>query len=303
MLEEGIRYCEERDLDSWTAYMSAFKARLLLRAGKWDEARRIAEGILANADHSAIVRFIALVVMATLRMRRGEPEVSPLLAEARTIAFTAGELQRIIPLMVALLEYEWIMGERYADDREIERTVEMIGTMGTLHDSSEFAFWLRLARGRMLSLEDMFMGWRVDGPVNAGQAADFWGGMGCDYYRALMLFSQGEAGQREALGLVREMGAVAVYRRMSMILRAAGVKNLPRGARESTKSNVALLTGREIDVLRLLKEGMKNKEIAAKLFISPKTVDHHISALLLKLDVESRAKAVNEAMRRGILEK
>jgi DNA-binding NarL/FixJ family response regulator len=61
------------------------------------------------------------------------------------------------------------------------------------------------------------------------------------------------------------------------------------------------LTDRELDVLRLLREGLHNKEIAGRLFISPKTVDHHISAILYKLEVKSRTKAVHEAEKLGII--
>jgi DNA-binding NarL/FixJ family response regulator len=56
-----------------------------------------------------------------------------------------------------------------------------------------------------------------------------------------------------------------------------------------------------MDVLLLLKEGMQNKEIAEKLFISAKTVDHHISAILFKLDVNTRVKAVQEAIHLEII--
>jgi len=52
----------------------------------------------------------------------------------------------------------------------------------------------------------------------------------------------------------------------------------------------------------LLKEGLQNKEIASKLFISAKTVEHHISSILFKLDVNSRSKAVREAVRLEIIE-
>ena len=54
-------------------------------------------------------------------------------------------------------------------------------------------------------------------------------------------------------------------------------------------------------VLQLLKDGLQNKEIAMKLFISPKTVDHHMTSIFFKLDVNSRAKAVKEAGRLGII--
>jgi len=86
-----------------------------------------------------------------------------------------------------------------------------------------------------------------------------------------------------------------------MEMRSSGIKKIPRGLRESTKTNPAQLTNRELDVLILLKEAVQNKEIANTLFISPKTVDHHISSILFKLDVSSRSKAVAEAISSGIL--
>ena len=84
-------------------------------------------------------------------------------------------------------------------------------------------------------------------------------------------------------------------------MRSSGIRKIPRGLRESTKSNPAQLTNRELDVLHLLKRAVQNKEIAETLFISPKTVDHHISSILFKLDVNSRSKAVEEGIRLGIL--
>jgi len=81
----------------------------------------------------------------------------------------------------------------------------------------------------------------------------------------------------------------------------SGIKSIPRGVRKTTQSNPAFLTGRELDVLQLLKADLQSKEIAAQLFISTKTVDHHISSILFKLDVKSRTKAVTEAVRQEIL--
>ncbi|HEY7160144.1 MAG TPA: LuxR C-terminal-related transcriptional regulator, partial [Acidobacteriota bacterium] len=80
-----------------------------------------------------------------------------------------------------------------------------------------------------------------------------------------------------------------------------GIKNIPRGARKTTQSNPEFLTDRELDVLKLLREGLHNKEIAARLYISAKTVDHHMSAILYKLEVSSRTKAVHEAEKLGII--
>lgn len=84
-------------------------------------------------------------------------------------------------------------------------------------------------------------------------------------------------------------------------LRSSGIKSIPRGIRKSTQSNPALLTSRELDVLQLLIESMQNKEIADRLNISANTVDHHISSILFKLYVNTRVKAVKEAVKMQIL--
>jgi DNA-binding NarL/FixJ family response regulator len=60
---------------------------------------------------------------------------------------------------------------------------------------------------------------------------------------------------------------------------------------------VGLLSRREIEVLRLLGEGLTNKKIGERLFISPKTVEHHLSRIYSKLDVTTRAEAATYAAR------
>ena len=59
--------------------------------------------------------------------------------------------------------------------------------------------------------------------------------------------------------------------------------------------NTAQLTSREVDVLALLTEGLRNADIADRLFLSRRTVDHHVSAILRKLDVRTRGEAVAAA--------
>jgi DNA-binding CsgD family transcriptional regulator len=57
------------------------------------------------------------------------------------------------------------------------------------------------------------------------------------------------------------------------------------------------LSRREYEVLRLLGGGLSNREIAARLFISPKTAEHHVSRIYAKLGVSSRAEAAAYAAR------
>jgi DNA-binding NarL/FixJ family response regulator len=85
-------------------------------------------------------------------------------------------------------------------------------------------------------------------------------------------------------------------------LRAAGVRNIPQGPRPATRAHPAGLTSREVEIVALLAGGLRNPEIANRLFLSAKTVDHHVSSILAKLGVRNRAEVVREAARLGLLE-
>jgi DNA-binding NarL/FixJ family response regulator len=89
----------------------------------------------------------------------------------------------------------------------------------------------------------------------------------------------------EALGALRDADAAAA------LMRSLGAKGRagPRAA--------GLLSRRETEVLRLLGDGLSNREIAKRLFISPKTAEHHVSRIYSKLGVNSRAEAVAYAAR------
>ena len=84
------------------------------------------------------------------------------------------------------------------------------------------------------------------------------------------------------------------------MLHERGVRGVPRGPRRVTQHNPASLTAREIEVLALIAQGLRNTDVAERLFLSPKTVDHHVSAILRKLDVRTRGEASAEAARLGL---
>jgi len=301
-VEAGIRYCEERDLDSWTIYMLADKAKLLLETGNWSEAQRIADNLLKDENLSSIVKMGALTVLATIKMRKGEMDVLPLLKEAKEKAFAAMELQRIIPALVACLEYEWITGNKFIEQESLNTAMNMAKQMGNIYENSEFAFWINKAGRPQLSLSTTYEGYDTSSIAKALKAAASWQKSVCLYEQALVLFEGTEADKKKALAIVHGLGAEAVYEKMKFEMRGAGIKSIPRRARKtSTQSNPSFLTDRELEILQLLQQSLPNKEIASRLFISAKTVDHHISAILFKLDVNSRTKAVHEAEKLGIL--
>ena len=152
-----------------------------------------------------------------------------------------------------------------------------------------------------MPLKEVYEGYKLSNVTKAQKAAAFWEKAGNPYVQALALSEGDETDKKNALLIFQHLGASAVAEKIKMEMRAVGIKRIPRGLRESTKTNPAQLTNRELDVLQLLQKGHQNKEIAGALFISTKTADHHISNILFKLDVNSRSKAVNEAVRLGIL--
>jgi DNA-binding CsgD family transcriptional regulator len=300
-LEEGIGYCDERDLDSLKLYMLGWTARLNLETGNWEEAFALAGNLLQKKNLLPVVKIGALAVVATIKMRRGEPNALPLLLEAKTMAFETTELQRIIPALLALLEYEWITGKTYIENEALDRAIKMFQQAGRFSKKSRFFFWLRKVRRDHLP-EEIHNGIDVSTlTMSFDEEVALWRQLSSPYEQALCLFEGNDDNKRKALSMMQELGADAVCEKLKMEMRSCGIKKIPRGLRESTKINPAKLTNRELDVLQLLKKGIQNKEIANTLFISPKTVDHHISSILFKLDVNSRAKAVTEAVRLGIL--
>ncbi len=120
-----------------------------------------------------------------------------------------------------------------------------------------------------------------------------------------------EAGDREAARREWELASLAAGELRAAPLQAA-LADLGRrarlasqaagedGALAATGGPLAALTGRELEVLRLLAAGHSNKEIGTELFISPKTASVHVSNILAKLNAGSRTEAAAIAYRDGL---
>ncbi len=115
--------------------------------------------------------------------------------------------------------------------------------------------------------------------------------------------SDDEDDLRTAFTILDALGARPRQLMVLQKLRDLGVRNLPRSTRASTKANLGGLTARELEVASCLAEHLTNDEIAARLYISPKTVDHHVSSVLSKLGVSSRREAARrvEELQSGAL--
>ena len=145
------------------------------------------------------------------------------------------------------------------------------------------------------------------GPYGLSMAGDWsaaaqrWRTIGCPYEAALAAAAaDDDETVRRALDELRRLGARPVTAILTRRLRERGVRGLPRGPRAQTSENPSGLTARELEVLALLGQGLRNADIARRLVVSPKTVDHHVSAVLRKMGVRTRGEAGAEAARLGL---
>jgi DNA-binding NarL/FixJ family response regulator len=109
------------------------------------------------------------------------------------------------------------------------------------------------------------------------------------------------AAQIAALEIFTTLGAGPAAAALRQRLRGAGMRKIPRGPRASTRQNPFGLTTRELQILGCLSTGLTNMRIGAKLHVSPKTVDHHVSSVLSKLGAASRGEAARIAQAEHLL--
>jgi DNA-binding CsgD family transcriptional regulator len=296
--DEGLAYAEGNDLDLWRLSLLAARVWIELYRGRWRAATEVADLLTADLRDSPAPRAEAQLVRALVRARRGDPGAAAALAEAAAIEQTDSTWP--LRLAAAQAEIDWLGGRA---DRIGASTEHAVGAaQRTLAwPRGELALWRHRAgcavpRGRLPEPVALELRGR------AGEAAAAWERLGCPYEAAVALSFADDAGAlSEAHDRLHAMGARPAAAIAARRLRERGVRGIARGPRPSTSRNPANLTKRELDVLMLVADGLANAEIAARLFVSTRTVDHHVSAILRKLDAPSRTRAVAKAAAAGIV--
>jgi DNA-binding CsgD family transcriptional regulator len=295
-------YVDDRDLDAIWVYTCGWKAWAELERGHWDRAARLAQEVLGRPGIGPPTRLTPLVVLSLLRARRGDPGVWEALDEALVLAERMREAQRLLPVAAARAEARWLEGlpERVA--AETDHALALLAQRQQPWALGGIAIWRHRA-GIATTLRTPVpapFAAELDGDPLA--AAQLWKELGCPYDAALAgAAADDEAALRASLDELQRLGAASAATIVARRLRARGARNIPRGPHPQTRANPAGLTARQLDVLRLLAEGASNAEIANRLFLSEKTVSHHVSAIMHKLDVRNRTQASAAAVRLGIL--
>ncbi len=299
ILEDGLDFTADHGFSSHAYNLQVHRALLLMRSGELAEAESALQAAIDERSDPGMLHVYSTPTLARVRMRRGMPgtpeDLQAAWAGARDLRMVTG----LGFAGTALAEWALLAGRPDV-------------AAATLHQWSEHAD--RPAAGpitaellRYSQRAGVDVG-RVEIPPDcppalaAGlrgdwrRAAQEWSALGDSYEAALELAESGLIEETlEALRLLDRIDASAAATLVRRRLKQLGVKVVPRGPMAQTRANPAGLTPRQLDVLELLSADLTNAQIAGELFLSVRTVDHHVSSILTKLGVQSRSHAKSAA--------
>jgi ATP/maltotriose-dependent transcriptional regulator MalT len=297
--EQATAFFEDHDLDSGERCLTGDIVDSLVDRGRWAEATVLAHEVVDGATVHG--RAQSLASLGRVAARRGD------LTEAWRWLDQALKLQEqfggevAYPLRPARAEAAWLSGDLRRAAVEIQAGTPAITISTNPWLLGEFAFWAhkvgvdfdcpkRPAEPYAFYLEG-----------HPEKAAAAWAALGCPYEEAQALVACDEETElRRALSIFQSLGAEPAGRLVTEQLRQMGATRIARGPQATTRANPNGLSEREVEVLVLLAGGLRNAEIAQRLVVSRRTVDHHVSAILAKLNVRSRFDAGQKAIAMGL---
>ena len=278
-LRECIEFSEAHEL--WPTYAQSWLALVQVYRGRWDEGTRLA-GVLLRGLPDPISRISCQIALGRVRARRGDPGAFDVLDDALELARPGGHLQRLGHLHGARAEAAWLSGDVERTVEEARAAYELALEKQHLWYAGELAYWQWRAGALDAAPDWIAEPYRLQLDGDTDAAVEAWRARRCPYEAARTL---ADADDEAALPELERLGArpalTALRRRLGR-----------RGPRAATRENPAGLTPREVEVVVLVAEGLQNREIAERLVLSARTVDHHVSAVLRKLGARTRGEAV-----------
>jgi DNA-binding CsgD family transcriptional regulator len=267
------------------AFAAGTLAELRLAQGRAEDAARLLRGVEGREE--------AAVAVASLHLAQGEPSVAAAVLRRR-LAATSPDRLDVAAVIELLGEAEIALHDSNA---AIERGRALV-TLGAASNCDLIVAHGQRLLGHAFALTDVPA---ACGHLEAALAAFTRAGIPYRAAQTRLLLAQvlgrsdrevAGAEARAALSVFEHLVAGRDADAAAALLRDLGVK----AARTGPK-NIGRLTKREQEVLALLGEGLSNPEIAGRLFLSRKTVEHHVAHILSKLGLRGRAEAAALAAR------
>ncbi|WP_055617136.1 ATP-binding protein [Streptomyces phaeochromogenes] len=298
-LAPGMALADRAEHVGFLSYLHVAMGLRRFAAAAWDDAERHAE---IGAHDFVPARCPALTVLARVRVRRGRDGGEELLDEAWEIAVRTRELQRTGPVAVARAEAAWLRGDHAAVVAVAGEVFEEARRLSAMPHVAELGYWLTKAGSPVPAGDSWDHPYALQAAGRWREAAEVWRAAGCPYEDAAALAESPDPDDKlTALAALDALGAEPLARLVRGELRQLGVRHIPRGPLAATRDNPAGLTERQLQVMRLLAQGLTNPEIAERLVVSVRTVDNHVSAVLDKLGARSRRQATARATELGLV--
>jgi DNA-binding CsgD family transcriptional regulator len=300
-LKEGIAYATEHDDDYHLQELLTWQAVSDVYQGQWAKAEASLSEILQRPELDHFARIHRLLAWGRLHVRRGDPRAREVLDEALALSLEFGILPCLGPARTARAELAWLSGDLARARDEAYAAYDLAVQHSHPYLAGELALW-RWRAGDPWAPPDWIaqpFALQIAGDWRA--AAQAWEARCCPYEQGLALMDGDEAAQLASLAIFERLGAAPALDRSKQALRAQGRRGIPRGPRPATRENPFGLTTRELEVLGHLALGLSNNAIAQALSLSPRTVEHHVAAILHKLEAQSRAEAVALALQHALV--
>lgn len=297
---DGIAYCDERDITTFSTCLRGHRAVALMDLGRWDDAVAIAERVLAT-EASPVNLLTSQITWGLITARRGDGDPFAVLDAAVAAADGVDETEWVAATRLARAEAHWLAGDDDAARADLA-VIRARVTAFDYHEDARLGVWEQRLLGSADCVSPAPGPWATSLVGEHAAAAVHWDRLGCPYDAALCLHDCDDDDHlREAITRFEALGAPAAARRTRQRMRELGHRGVPSGARSSTRRHPLGLTRREDEVLALVCDGLTNEEIAERLVLSTRTVDHHVSAVLAKLGVGSRGAAAAQARQLGLV--
>ena len=300
LVNQGIAYTTEHDIDTWRIYLVGRLAQLRLEQGKFKLALSISSAIIDDPQLSLLMRLPSLLVLARTMLRVEPKQASEVIHRALQDANATEELQHIVPAQLNMVEWGWLTNDMNIAKLHLKSLLALEHEQRHPWNIGEIQVWAKrfnipspmkpsmaLPKPFELELQGDYLG-----------AADLWQNLDLPHSAILTLVASNNPNNiNQAIALAKEIGATTVLGKIQYLIECHNWSdthqvNLRSSYKTQSQSHPVGLTKREIEVLKLIIKGLTNKEISAILCRSQRTVEHHISSILSKLDVTSRMAAL-----------